>query len=66
MNSSSFLLLSIGFVLLIVQQHQANGAPMDKAGDELESTMEMAASFFKAFHQGNGAGNVSFCNPILI
>jgi hypothetical protein len=61
MNSWSFLLLSIGLVMLIVQQDMANAAPMDKAaGNELKSTMRMAASLIKAFHQGDGKENVTF------
>jgi hypothetical protein len=63
MNSSSFLLFSVGFVLLIVQQqHQVNSAPMENTVDKLESTMEMAVSLFKTFQQGNGSENVIFAS----
>jgi hypothetical protein len=58
--SSPFLLLSIGLVMLIVQQHMANAAPMDKAaGNELKSTLGMAALLLKSF-QKNDNKNVTF------
>jgi hypothetical protein len=53
----------MGLVMLIVQQHEANGAIMDKAAGhehELKSKMGNAASLLNSLHQGNGTKNVTF------